>query len=155
MNMAQVLDHFNISNKALGDYINEDGLLYCSRCHAPKQAHGVGPMDGKLLFITCDCQKREQAAEEKRKLRDKAEELRKSCVVLVRGEPVDQIALRDHVLVLQRQGAELSEPNPLADRVAVVAGELHDVGHVDHVRVGGQFAFVVTRVLFGSLGSGG
>ena len=80
MNMAQVLDHFNISNKALGDYINEDGLLYCSRCHAPKQAHGVGLMDGKLLFITCDCQKREQAAEEKRKLRDKAEELRKSCL---------------------------------------------------------------------------
>ena len=44
-------------------------------------------------------------------------------VVLVRGEPVDQIALGDHVLVLQRQGAELSEANPLTDRVTVVAGE--------------------------------
>lgn len=68
-------------------------------------------------------------------------------VVLVRGEPVDQIALRDHVLVLQRQGAELSEANPLADRVAVVAGEIHDGGHVDHVRVGGELAFIVTPSL--------
>lgn len=55
--------------------------------------------------------------------------------MLVRGEPVDQVALRDHVLVLQRQGAELAEANPLADRVTVVAGKLHDGGHVDHVRV--------------------
>ena len=78
--MSAVLDSINIPNKVLGDYIGEDGLLYCGKCHAPKQAHGVGPMDGKLVHITCDCQKREQAAEEKRKQRDKAEELRKSCL---------------------------------------------------------------------------
>ena len=65
------------------------------------------------------------------------------CVVLLRGEPVDQIALRDHILVLQRQGAELAEANPLADRVAVVAGKLHDGGHVDHVRIVGELAFVI------------
>ena len=63
--------------------------------------------------------------------------------MLVRGEPVDQITLRDHVLVLQRQSAELAEANPLADRVAVVAGEVHDGGHVDHVRVGGELALVI------------
>lgn len=45
--------------------------------------------------------------------------------------------------MLQRQGAELAEANPLADRVAVVAGEVHDGGHVDHVRVGGELAFIV------------
>lgn len=67
--------------------------------------------------------------------------------MLVRGEPVDQIALRDHVLVLQRQGAELAEANPLADRMAVVAGEIHDGGHVDHVRIGGELAFIVTPSL--------
>ena len=43
--------------------------------------------------------------------------------------------------------AELSEANPLADRVAVVAGEIHDGGHVDHVRVGGELAFIVTPSL--------
>ena len=73
-------------------------------------------------------------------------------VVLVRGEPVDQIALRDHVLVLQRQGTELSEPNPLADRVAVVAGEVHDGGHVDHVRIVGELAFIVTSGLLRIVG---
>lgn len=75
-------------------------------------------------------------------------------VVLVRGEPVDQIALRDHVLVLQRQGAELSEANPLADRVTVVAGEIHDSGHVDHVRVGGELALIVAPRLLLIAGEG-
>lgn len=74
--------------------------------------------------------------------------------MLVRGEPVDQIALRDHVLVLQRQGAELSEANPLADRVTVVAGEIHDGGHVDHVRVGGELALIVAPRLLLIAGEG-
>lgn len=71
-----------------------------------------------------------------------------------RGKPVDQIALRDHVLVLQRQGAELAEANPLADRVTVVAGKLHDGGHVDHVRVGGELAFIVAPRLLRVVGEG-
>ena len=74
--------------------------------------------------------------------------------MLVRGEPVDQIALRDHVLVLQRQGAELSEANPLADRVTVVAGEIHDSGHVDHVRAGGELALIVAPRLLLIAGEG-
>jgi len=74
--------------------------------------------------------------------------------VLIRGEPVDQIALGDHVLVLQHQGAELAEANPLADRVAIVAGEIHDGGHVDHVRVGGELAFIVAPRLLRIVGEG-
>lgn len=74
--------------------------------------------------------------------------------MLVRGEPVDQIALRDHVLVLQRQGAKLTEANPLADRVAVVSGEIHNGGHVDHVRVGGELAFIVAPRLLRIVGEG-
>ena len=74
--------------------------------------------------------------------------------MLVRGEPVDQIALQDHVLVLQCQGAELAEPNPLADRVTVVAGEIHDSGHIDHVRVGGELALIVASRLLRIVGEG-
>lgn len=37
--------------------------------------------------------------------------------------------------MLQRQGAEFAKANPLADSVTVVAGEVHDSGHVDHIRV--------------------
>lgn len=76
------------------------------------------------------------------------------CVMLIRGEPVDQTALWDHILVLQRQGAELAEANPLADRVAVVAGKLHDGGHVDHVRIVGQLAFIVAPRLLWIVGEG-
>lgn len=75
-------------------------------------------------------------------------------VVLVRGEPVDQVALRDHVLVLQRHGAKLAEANPLADCVAVIAGEFHDSGHVDHVRIGGELAFIVAPRLLRIVGKG-
>ena len=75
-------------------------------------------------------------------------------VVLVRGEPVDQIALRDHVLVLQRQGAELSEADPLADCMAVIAGEIHNGGHVDHVQVSGELTFVVAPRLLWIVGKG-
>ena len=74
--------------------------------------------------------------------------------MLLRRKPVDQIALRDYVLVLQRQGAELAEANPLADRVTVVAGKLHDGGHVDHVRVGGELAFIVTSRFLRIVGEG-
>lgn len=74
--------------------------------------------------------------------------------MLVRGEPVDQIALRDHVLVLQRQGAELSEADPLADCMAVIAGEIHDSGHVDHIRIGGELAFIVAPRLLRIVGEG-
>ena len=74
--------------------------------------------------------------------------------MLVCGEPVDQVALRDHVLVLQRQGAELSEPDPLTDRVAVIAGEIHDSGHVDHVRIVGELAFIVALRLLRIVGEG-
>lgn len=72
--------------------------------------------------------------------------------MLVRREPVDQIALGDHVLVLQCQGAELAEANPLADRMAVVTGEVHDGGHIDQVRVGGKLAFVVAPCLLRIVG---
>ena len=56
--------------------------------------------------------------------------------------------------MLQRQGTELSEPNPFADRVAVIAGEFHDGGHVDHVRVGGELALIVASRLLRIVGEG-
>ena len=72
--------------------------------------------------------------------------------MLICGEPVDQIALRDYVLVLQRQGAELAEANPLADRVTVVAGKVHDGGHVDDVRIGDELALIVASRLLRIVG---
>ena len=56
--------------------------------------------------------------------------------------------------MLQRQGAELSEPDPLTDRVAVIAGEIHDSGHVDHVWIVGELAFIVAPRLLRIVGEG-
>ena len=32
-----------------GDYVGEDGLCYCGRCHTPKQTRGSGVLEGRLL----------------------------------------------------------------------------------------------------------
>ena len=56
------------------DYTGEDGLLYCGKCHKPKEAYFP---EGKTLFgrdrhpAECDCQrearKEREAAEHRRK----------------------------------------------------------------------------------------
>lgn len=45
-----------------GDY-EEDGLVYCGKCHAPRQTRGTGPFEGKILAAACRCE--ELAAEER------------------------------------------------------------------------------------------
>ena len=79
MNVSAVLDRINKPNVNQGDYTGDDGLLYCGVCHEPKQTRGTGVMSGKLLFITCDCQKKAIAEEEREKKRVKADELRSFC----------------------------------------------------------------------------
>ena len=45
-------------------------------------------------------------------------------VVIVRAEPVDEIAFGDHVLLQQRQRLQLPHANPLADGAAIIACEV-------------------------------
>ena len=37
MNINDVVDSINKPNAAPGDYTGQDGLLYCGKCHTPKQ----------------------------------------------------------------------------------------------------------------------
>jgi len=57
-------------NRVEDDY-TKDGILYCGKCHTPKQCC----VDSKLLSITCACAtkaiEREREAERKRKIEDK------------------------------------------------------------------------------------
>ena len=67
------------------DYTGEDGLLYCGKCHTPKEAYF--PEKQAALFgrdrhpAECDCQNAQrlerEAAEQQRKHRDKVEELKR------------------------------------------------------------------------------
>ena len=67
------------------DYTGEDGLLYCGKCHTPKEAYF--PEKQAALFgrdrhpAECDCQKAQrlerEAAEQRRKHLDTVEDLRR------------------------------------------------------------------------------
>ncbi len=50
------------------DYTGEDGLLYCGKCHTPKQFRmNTPPMEGRLVFRPCQCEqerRNQQAAEQ-------------------------------------------------------------------------------------------
>ena len=49
-----------------GDYLNEDGLLMCSKCHTPKQCRFIATWDGKEKkpYTLCDCARERKEAEE-------------------------------------------------------------------------------------------
>lgn len=49
-----------------GDYLNEDGLLMCGKCHTPKQCRFVATWDGKEKkpYTPCDCARERRDAEE-------------------------------------------------------------------------------------------
>ena len=68
-------------------------------------------------------------------------------VVIVRAEPVDEIAFGDHVLLQQRQRLQLPHANPLADCAAVIACKVHGCGHIHHIRQRGQLALIVAPKL--------
>lgn len=56
-----------------GDYLNEDGLLTCGKCHAPKQCRFVAKWDGKekTPSVPCDCERElKEAAEQARHAQD-------------------------------------------------------------------------------------
>lgn len=49
-----------------GDYLNEDGLLMCGKCHTPKQCRFIATWDGKEKkpYTPCDCARALRDAEE-------------------------------------------------------------------------------------------
>jgi len=60
---------------APGDYTGEDGLLYCGRCHTPKQLRlGVNPITGKedptIVPTPCRCQQEADKAADDRERRE-------------------------------------------------------------------------------------
>lgn len=49
-----------------GDYLSEDGLLMCGKCHTPKQCRFTATWDGKekTPYTLCDCARARRDAEE-------------------------------------------------------------------------------------------
>lgn len=64
-----------------GDYTGEDGLLYCGKCHTPKQFRMTAPpMEGRLFPHPCQCEQerldREAAEQEAQRHRQTVAELK-------------------------------------------------------------------------------
>lgn len=54
-----------------GDYIGEDGLLYCGKCHTRKQTRIFVPLfnEDRVVYSVCDCQLAEQNAQKEAQAR--------------------------------------------------------------------------------------
>lgn len=62
--MQDLISRLAETEEATGDYTGEDGLLYCGKCHTPKQTRMPHPFSGEeeLLKISCKCQQEESEA---------------------------------------------------------------------------------------------
>ena len=63
-----------------GDYLNEDNLLMCGKCHTPKQCRFIAKWDGKekTPYVQCDCEReRKEAEEQARQAQDMRIEVRR------------------------------------------------------------------------------
>ncbi len=97
-------------NRAEGDYINEaDGLLYCGKCHTPKQARVSFHIDGnqkRAVPIACQCEN--QAAEVAQEIARKME-FRRRMAELRKGGITDPAYLRYTFAADDRQDPALSD----------------------------------------------
>ncbi len=80
MNINDVVDSINKPNAAPGDYTGQDGLLYCGKCHTPKQMRDESVLGGKLLSISCTCRKAELNAAKEEEQQRRTEKLRTLCL---------------------------------------------------------------------------
>ena len=90
--------------EAPGDYWSEDGLLYCGKCHTPKQTHGSGPLAGHRLPIPCACQTEAAQVEKEQEARKKTEDLRERCLPGkgMRGHTFETASETKHIQIARR-----------------------------------------------------
>ena len=72
-----------------GDYVGEDGLIHCGKCHGKKQTRlpASAMTDGKEMVVRCICKcqveenRRREEEEERRKAMERIERLRNSSLI--------------------------------------------------------------------------
>lgn len=71
--MQEIIEKLTETKEVPGDYTGEDGLLYCGKCHTPKQMRlptnpFMGRSDPAIVPTLCQCQQEaDKAAEEREK----------------------------------------------------------------------------------------
>jgi DNA replication protein DnaC len=77
-----IIKRMTVTRLEPGDYTGEDGLLYCGKCHTPKQFRmDAPPLEGRLLPHPCHCEQerldREAAEQEARRHRQAVADLKR------------------------------------------------------------------------------
>ena len=76
-----ILNRLAVTHREPEDYTGEDGLLYCGKCHTPKQFRMTAPpMEGRMLPCSCQCEQerldREPAEQEAQRRRQAVADLK-------------------------------------------------------------------------------
>ncbi len=96
------IESFAKLNRAPVDYEDENGLLHCGRCHAPKQIR-VDGID-RIVPVTCQCVETEISKQKDEVRKKRVEELRLRCLpVAAMRERTFSVAGEDrHVQIARR-----------------------------------------------------
>ncbi len=81
-NFDGILNRLAVTHREPEDYTGEDGLLYCGKCHTPKQFRMTAPpMEGRIFPCPCQCeqerQEREAAEQEVQRRRQVVSDLKR------------------------------------------------------------------------------
>lgn len=76
--MREIITKLMESEEAPGDYTGEDGLLYCGKCHTPKQTRlsfnpATGDKRETIVRVACQCQRETDDAADRRTERERFE----------------------------------------------------------------------------------
>ena len=112
MTVESILEPIIAKQKpTLVDYIGEGGLLYCGRCHQPKQILGKGFISERLLPISCACVIAEQERDEEEDKRRRIENMRLSClpVEAMHKDRFDLASEVKHITIAKRYVSKWDE----------------------------------------------
>lgn len=82
--MQEMISELMKTKEAPGDYTGEDGLLYCGKCHTPKQTRlRFNPATGEevetVVRVVCQCQQEADDAVDRRAERERFERKMEHC----------------------------------------------------------------------------
>lgn len=74
--MLDVIQGLMETHEEPGDYVGEDGLLYCGKCHTPKQTRlNLNPLTGErtetIVRAACQCQREADEEADRRAVRER------------------------------------------------------------------------------------
>ena len=91
-NLEPMIDHFEkLVPTDPETYPGEDGRLYCSRCHTPRQSRIKLPWGDRERLVNCVCNCMRAAFEEEEELRKRMDRFSQVAPVRIAGFPAEEV----------------------------------------------------------------